>query len=288
MTPPGRRQAIQKLESLSRAGVTRLAARRRAKPAPAAEVPASPPAESEPGLAGRGGSGRAAVSAGVALSATEDNKGLTPSARPIGGAGLFPGEEAPCRPAAERLRVLTDLRGQVAACTRCPELVANRTQTVFGVGRLEPRLCFLGEAPGADEDRQGEPFVGRAGQLLNKIIEACRLTRDEVYILNILKCRPPDNRAPLPDEATNCRSFLDAQLRVLQPEFLCCLGATAAQNLLNTTVSIGKLRGAIHDYRGIRVVCTYHPAYLLRNPAMKRECWEDMKFLLREMGTPVE
>jgi DNA polymerase len=155
---------------------------------------------------------------------------------------------------------------------------------VFGDGNPKARLVFLGEAPGADEDRTGIPFVGRAGQLLTKIIEACRLTREEVYILNILKCRPPGNRNPLPEEAANCRPYLDRQLELIEPEFICCLGSVAAQNLLATTETIGRLRGRLHDYRGIQVACTYHPAYLLRNPAAKADTWEDMKMLMRAMG----
>jgi DNA polymerase len=151
---------------------------------------------------------------------------------------------------------LEGLRAEVAACTRCRELACTRTQTVFGVGNPHPRLCFLGEAPGADEDRQGEPFVGRAGQLLNRIIEACTLRREDVYILNVLKCRPPGNRNPSPDEAANCRPFLDRQLALIQPEFICCLGAVAARNLLATETSIGKLRGRVFEYGGAKVVCT--------------------------------
>jgi uracil-DNA glycosylase family 4 len=180
------------------------------------------------------------------------------------------------------------LSTEVAGCTLCHELASTRTQTVFGVGNPKARLCFLGEAPGADEDLQGEPFVGRGGQLLNKIIEACRLQREDVYILNILKCRPPGNRNPTPGEADNCRQYLLRQLDLIQPEFICCLGAVAAQNLLRTTDAIGKLRGKVHDYRGISVVCTYHPAYLLRNPSAKKYTWDDMKMLMREMGTPVD
>lgn len=180
------------------------------------------------------------------------------------------------------------LQQEVAGCTRCGELAATRTQTVFGVGNPQARLCFLGEAPGADEDRQGEPFVGRAGQLLNKILEACKLQREDVYILNVLKCRPPGNRNPAPEEAQNCRPYLDRQLELIQPEYICCLGTVAAQNLLGTTESIGKMRGKVLDYRGIKVVCTYHPAYLLRNPAAKGQTWDDMKMLMREMGTPVD
>jgi DNA polymerase len=176
------------------------------------------------------------------------------------------------------------IQQEVAGCTRCPELASTRTQTVFGVGNPNARLCFLGEAPGADEDRLGEPFVGRGGQLLNKIIEACRIKREDVYILNMLKCRPPGNRNPLPTELSNCRGYLERQLDLIRPEFICCWGAVAAQNLLETTVSIGKLRGKIHNFRGIKVVCTYHPAFLLRSPSFKKETWEDMKFLFREMG----
>lgn len=179
------------------------------------------------------------------------------------------------------------LASEVAECTLCDELASTRTQTVFGVGNPQARLCFLGEAPGADEDRLGEPFVGRSGQLLTKILAACGLSRGDVYILNILKCRPPENRNPTGGESTNCRRFLNRQLELIAPEFICCLGTVAAQNLLDTNTSIGRLRGRLHDYRGIHVVCTYHPAYLLRTPAAKRDAWNDMKFLMEEMGTPV-
>jgi len=186
---------------------------------------------------------------------------------------------------ASRLKSLSE---RVAKCTRCQELATTRTQTVFGVGNPRARLCFLGEAPGADEDRQGEPFVGRAGQLLTKIIEACTLRREDVYILNVLKCRPPGNRNPLPDEVSNCREYLNAQLEAIQPEYLCCLGAVAAQTLLDTTQSIGRMRGRFFDYQGIQVMCTYHPAYLLRNPAAKRDVWDDMKWLMGEMGVDLD
>ncbi|MCG8587335.1 MAG: uracil-DNA glycosylase [Pirellulales bacterium] len=179
---------------------------------------------------------------------------------------------------------LTVIQTEVAECTACDELASTRTQTVFGVGNPDARLVFLGEAPGADEDKQGEPFVGRAGQLLDKIIEACTLKREDVYILNILKCRPPGNRNPAPEEAANCRGFLDRQLAVIKPEYICCLGAVAAQNLLDTKTPIGKLRGRFHDYQGIRVICTYHPAYLLRDPSKKRNTWEDMQMLMAAMG----
>lgn len=179
------------------------------------------------------------------------------------------------------------LRDEVAACSKCQELATTRTQTVFGVGNPRARLCFMGEAPGADEDRLGEPFVGRAGQLLNKIMEACHLKREDVYILNVIKCRPPGNRNPLPDESANCRPYLNRQLELIRPEFICCLGSVATQNLLATTAPMNRMRGKVHNYQGIKVVCTYHPAYLLRNPAAKKDTWEDMKLLMRKMGTPV-
>jgi DNA polymerase len=184
----------------------------------------------------------------------------------------------------DRVAALEKLCEQVAGCTRCEELAEARTQTVFGVGNPMARLAFLGEAPGADEDRQGEPFVGRAGQLLTKIIEACTLSREDVYIFNILKCRPPGNRNPQVQEAVNCREYLLKQLRIIQPEFICCLGTVAVQNLLDTNLSIGKLRGKVHDFGGAKVIATYHPAYLLRNPGAKRATWDDMKLLMREMG----
>lgn len=188
----------------------------------------------------------------------------------------------------DRVAELDIIRNEVAGCRRCQELANTRTQTVFGVGNPQARLVFCGEAPGADEDRQGEPFVGRAGQLLTKIIEACTLSREEVYILNVLKCRPPNNRNPLPTEVHNCRGFLDRQLEIIRPEYICCLGTVAAHTLLETTTPIGKLRGSFHDYNGIPVWCTYHPAYLLRNPPAKRYVWDDMKALMSTMGIDVE
>lgn len=194
-------------------------------------------------------------------------------------------QQAPCQdePTAS-VATLDGLREEVSQCVRCHDLAGTRTQTVFGVGDPQARLCILGEAPGADEDRLGEPFVGKAGQLLNKILAACKLERGDVYILNVLKCRPPGNRTPTPEEVGHCRTFLDRQLQLIRPEFVCCMGAVAAQNLLSTTTPIGRLRGKVHDYQGIRVVCTYHPAYLLRTPAAKVKTWEDMKLLMREMG----
>lgn len=188
---------------------------------------------------------------------------------------------------ADKAAALAAMSTEVAQCRRCAELANCRTQTVFGVGNPHARLCFFGEAPGADEDLQGEPFVGRAGQLLDKIIAACTLRREDVYIMNVLKCRPPGNRNPQPDEIANCRSYFERQFELIQPEFICCLGAIAAQSLLRTTQYVGRLRGRIHDYRGAKVVVTYHPSYLLRNPDMKRATWEDMKLLMNEMGIEI-
>lgn len=192
----------------------------------------------------------------------------------------------------DRRQELLVLAGQVAGCDRCSELFSTRTQTVFGVGPIDPDVCFIGEAPGADEDAKGEPFVGRAGQLLNKIIAACGFQRPDVYICNTLKCRPPNNRTPTPDERDNCRDYFDRQLALVRPKFIVCLGATAAKNVLNTTLGIGRMRGRVHRYRDIPVVCTYHPSALLREEsaggtAMRKDTWEDMKLLLREMGRPI-
>jgi len=184
----------------------------------------------------------------------------------------------------DRVASLRLLAEEVAGCTRCAELAEARTNTVFGAGRPDARICFLGEAPGADEDASGEPFVGRAGELLTKIIEACHLRREDVYILNVLKCRPPGNRTPLPDEVAHCRGYFERQFAVIAPEYICCLGTTAAQNLLQTTEPIGHLRKRWFTYGTAKVICTYHPSYLLRNPAAKRDVWDDMKVMMADMG----
>lgn len=172
----------------------------------------------------------------------------------------------------------------VSKCDRCSELAMQRRQTVFGVGNADARIMFLGEAPGADEDIQGEPFVGAAGQLLDKIIVACGLKREDIYICNILRCRPPGNRNPLPQEAANCREYLDAQIAIVQPEYIVCWGTIAAQNLLNEKRSVGKLRGSFLKHGSAKVLCTYHPSYLLRYPQQKKEVWADMKILMADMG----
>jgi DNA polymerase len=186
-----------------------------------------------------------------------------------------------------RLQELARLRERVAQCARCPQLAATRTQTVFGVGPLDPELCFIGEAPGADEDRQGEPFVGAAGQLLTRIITACGMKREEVFICNILRCRPPGNRQPTPEEANHCKEYLERTLELVRPRFICALGGTAVTHLLGTSVGITRLRGKFLEYRGIPVLCTFHPSYLLRSPEKKKDVWEDMKALLARLGRPI-
>lgn len=173
------------------------------------------------------------------------------------------------------------LREQVAACRRCA-LHETRTQTVFGVGDPRARWLVIGEAPGADEDAKGEPFVGRAGQLLNEMIRAVGLRREQVYIANILKCRPPNNRDPKPEEAASCRGYLDRQIQWIAPALILAVGRIAAQNLLGVETPIGKLRGSVHRLRGgTPVVVTYHPAYLLRSPLEKRRAWDDLRLALR-------
>ena len=187
-------------------------------------------------------------------------------------------------PATDRTAALATVAARVCQCEKCPELARSRTQTVFGVGNPHARVLFLGEAPGEQEDRQGEPFVGPAGQLLNRIITACGFRREDLYICNILRCRPPGNRLPNAEEAANCREFLDAQLAIINPEYIVCWGACAAQNLLGTADSVGRLRGRFYTHGHAQVLVTYHPSYLLREPSAKKAAWEDLKLLLKTMG----
>ena len=176
---------------------------------------------------------------------------------------------------------LSSIRSDLGDCQRC-KLARGRNQIVFGDGRSDAKLVFVGEGPGFEEDQQGLPFVGAAGQLLTRIIEAIKLSRKQVYICNIIKCRPPGNRNPDPDEIKACFPFLERQIAVIRPDFIVALGTIAAQTLLGTTTPISRLRGRFHEYKGIKVVPTYHPAYLLRNPDQKRDVWEDMKMLMKE------
>jgi len=173
---------------------------------------------------------------------------------------------------------LNALRDEVLPCRKCG-LAETRTQVVFGAGSAHARVLFIGEAPGRDEDLQGQPFVGASGQLLTKIIEAIGFDRQHVFICNILKCRPPQNRDPLPDEVQMCEPYLKRQLDIIQPRIICCLGRIAAQTLLGSDLSLGKLRRSVHFYQGIPVMATYHPAALLRNPDWKRDTWNDVQRL---------
>ena len=178
---------------------------------------------------------------------------------------------------------LEQIRADIGDCRRC-KLSNSRKNIVFGAGSPKARLVFVGEGPGFEEDKTGKPFVGAAGKLLTKIIQAIKLTREQVYICNIIKCRPPGNRNPDPDEIQACFPFLERQIAVIKPDFICALGIVATQTLLETKKPISKLRGRFHDYNGIKLLPTYHPAYLLRNPDKKRDVWDDMKKLMNEMG----
>jgi len=179
-------------------------------------------------------------------------------------------------------KTLDIARNHVEVCEKCAVLSKSRTHTVFGEGAYDAEVVFLGEAPGADEDSSGLPFVGKAGSLLNDYIEAAKLKRDDCYILNVLKCRPPHNRPPRPLETANCRRYLEIQLKCINPAFIICLGAVAAQNLLRTSRPLKALRGVWHIYKNSKVICTYHPAFLLRNPLKKNEAWEDWVMFIKE------
>ncbi len=190
---------------------------------------------------------------------------------------------------------MAELRARVIPCIKCPNLASSRTQVVFGVGDIHAQLMFVGEAPGADEDEQGEPFIGKAGQLLTKIIQAMALSRETVYIANILKCRPDTpgqtagNRKPTPAEMETCKPYLLEQIRIIQPRAIVALGATAIDGLLGKTEGISKLRGSWQEFQGIPLMPTYHPAYLLRNQALseKRKVWEDMLLVMEKLGMPI-
>lgn len=182
---------------------------------------------------------------------------------------------------------LESLHESIRDCKLC-KLCKERTQVVFGVGNPNAKLVFVGEGPGADEDKQGEPFVGKAGQLLTKMIEGgMTLKRSDVYICNVVKCRPPDNRNPELEEIASCEPFLKQQLQIIKPQVIVGLGKFAVQTLLKTDTSISKLRGKWHEYDGIRMMPTYHPAYLLRNPKEKRTVWEDLQMVMRELNIPI-
>jgi len=184
--------------------------------------------------------------------------------------------------ARDNLKELSSLRAEIGDCQRC-DLARGRANLVFGVGSPDARLLFVGEAPGQEEDMQGEPFVGKAGQLLTRIILAMGLTRDQVFICNVLKCRPPGNRDPLPGEVETCKPFLLRQLEIIKPEVICALGSFATKTLIGPDVTITRVRGVFHDFNGIPLMPTFHPSYLLRNPAAKREVWEDVQKIMKRL-----
>lgn len=198
--------------------------------------------------------------------------------------GGSPDSGEPAAPTDPRPGLLAELSAEVSRCRRCPGLFATRTQTVFGSGPLSPEICFLGDAPSADDDRAGSPFTGAAGELFDKILVAMGFRRDEVYLCQVVKCRPPGGRPPSETECGNCREYLTRQLELVKPGFICCLGQTAARTLLGGTAGLNALRGAEHEFAGIPVAVTFHPAYLLQNEAAKRDCWQDMKTVVRRMG----
>ena len=208
----------------------------------------------------------------------------TPAAESAGLSAVGPAKaDAVAQPAtsaatgADQAAQLAAVQAFIGECTRCKLHALGRRHVVFGTGNPDADLMFVGEAPGADEDEQGVPFVGRAGQLLTKIIEAIGLRRDEVYIANVIKCRPPGNRNPEPDEVGTCEPFLTQQIDIVQPRVIVALGTFAAHLLLRTDAPISRIRGVVHRYRGASLIPTFHPAYLLRSPERKREVWDDMK-----------
>lgn len=248
----------------------------------APSLPPSSPPPTRPGARdSAGGAGSATSRAAASAHAASAGGRLGRVAALTVAEGPYPGDPLPL---AGRESALAQMSREVAGCTRCDALVGCRKRTVFGEGHPSPRVVFFGEAPGADEDRQGRPFVGKAGGLLTKMIEACSFRREDVYILNTVKCRPPGNRNPDPTEIANCRPFFERQLLLLRPEYIVCLGAVSSQALLQSTLSVGRLRGSLHRYFDSKVVVTYHPAYLLRNPAAKKAAWEDLQLMLRDAG----
>ena len=241
--------------------------------------PAGPTPRSRPGVGGTGATSASAGGPGVSSTPAPPESAARSAKIPTWGAPpLAVGRATDW---SERLALLGEA---AAACTRC-QLCESRNKVVFGVGSAAVSLVFVGEAPGADEDRLGYPFVGRAGQLLDKIIRAIGLERDEVYICNVLKCRPPGNRNPAPEEIAKCTPFLEEQLAILKPKIICTLGLFASQYLLQSQLPIGKLRGRILDYRGTPVVPTYHPAALLRNPKLKAAVWDDVQLVRRTLDS---
>jgi uracil-DNA glycosylase len=215
--------------------------------------------------------------ASASASATPSSAGASLLLPIVSGAGLFDSFESVANDS------LTRVREDIGDCKRC-KLHKTRNKIVFGVGNPKAELMFVGEGPGRDEDQQGEPFVGRAGKLLTQMIEAMSLSRADVYIANVVKCRPPENRLPEKDEITTCSPFLLRQIEVIKPKVICCLGSCSAQTLLQTTQGISKFRGEWLEFRGTKLMATYHPAYLLRNPSAKSEVWKDLQKIMALLG----
>jgi DNA polymerase len=229
------------------------------------------------------------ISQAISNSQPEQREEMTRNAKAVAVAAeedmlAAPRPEAAAKDPAQALRLI---REDIGDCTRCRLHKQGRKQIVFGVGNPKAELMFIGEAPGADEDEQGEPFVGRAGQLLNNMIKAMGIRREDVYIANIIKCRPPGNRTPERDECDTCSPFLMRQIAVIKPKVIVALGAVAAKTLLAVNASMAELRGRWYDFRGTRLAVTYHPAFLLRDPRQKKEAWKDLQMVMRELGMAV-
>ena len=253
MKKPLRDQAVEYLQYLKEQGVTHVPSSGRKPSKPAARSAAPTPAP------------------------------LLPKAEPAKAPPPAPARPAVAKAAPGGKDTLASITAEIAACQACA-LAPTRTNTVPGQGALRPDIMFIGEGPGADEDEQGLAFVGRAGQLLTKMIEAMGYTREQVFIGNIVKCRPPGNRVPTPEEMEGCIPYLKRQIAVIQPKLIVCLGATAARGLVQETLPIGKARGQWRQFEGIPVMLTFHPAYLLRDPRQKVPCWADLKAVLARLG----
>jgi len=283
------REVRQRLESLARAGVSTLPKSPERPPVPRPAV-VEPPREAAP-VAPVPPPPEIERPRPAAAPPPQPRPAPPPKPRPAEAPGsLFGAVEfkTPFIEAADRPAALSVIAQEVSACVRCPALVRNRTRTVFADGSPTARLMFIGEAPGADEDRRGVPFVGKAGQLLTDMItKGMGLRREDVYIANILKCRPPENRDPTLEESSNCFGYLERQIEIVRPEYLCLLGRISATTLLNTALSMSRLRGRWHRVFGIPTIATYHPAYLLRTPTAKKDAWEDLQMLMRAMGLVV-
>lgn len=291
------RQLRQRLEALARAGLDRLplgpllpSLPPRGEVLKANVVQSPPPVESVATIEHRERPPEERPKAPLAPSRRSAEAPSRPPTVPSVVGSLFDEVpiDGPVVPPEERFEALRVIAEEVAGCTRCEILAASRTRTVPGEGNPVARLMFVGEGPGQTEDETGRPFVGKAGRLLDDMIsKGMGLRREDVFIANIVKCRPPGNRDPEPAEVRNCIGYLERQIAIIRPEFLCLLGKPAAQTLLSTSMPMGRLRGKWQRYKGIPTIATWHPAYLLRNPSAKKETWEDLQMLMKAMGLPI-